>query len=456
MSSDKKEITSTKIKSIAFEYFIGEVLRCSPKQTEQILQSVEYGDPTDVSSQAKIVIVASDFFDEGVFGTLDSILDNPVEYSHDSLGEIPLIFGTPKIEEDNYGRKIIYADLIASSFFLLTRYEESIKKEVRDIHGRFPGIKSLPWRRRFLQMPVVDIYRKWFCELLREININVNEDADNFSLVLTHDIDSPFRFLYAKKTLGLATLQAIGKRQGNPVHSIQSWLGTREDPYDTFDWMNKRFQDAVEKLGKRVRQIYFVMACDNGPFDSGYTVENKRVRKLLKRLKESGAEFGLHPSYKAGTDPDEIIKEKRRLESVLEIPITKTRHHYLRLREPEHTRWLIDAGFTDDYSAGYADVAGFRNGTSRPFQYFDLEKQRSTDFCIHPLPIMECTFSDPRYMNLDLEASIKTACQIADQSIKCNGELCLLWHNPTFAHGSGEYHKTFYQRILNYIYQQLA
>jgi hypothetical protein len=367
---------------------------------------------------------------------------------------LPLMFGVPNISRDSQRRLVLNTDILAPAFYLLTKHEEIDNRSLRDEHGRFPGTESLPARIGFIDQPVVEQYRDLLVSLLKKEGVRLSSQPKQFQLVLTHDVDDPFRYLYLGRTLGVAALQAMGKRKGSPTQAIKSYLGVSTDPFDTFDWMNQKFTEAKQQLGNRVRQIFFVMACDNGPNDNGYTVENKRVRKLLKRLKKSGAEFGLHPSYKAGTHPEEIAKEKKRLEDVLEMPITQTRHHYLRLREPEHTRYLIDAGFTDDYSAGYADVAGFRNGTCQPFKYFDLERNQSTDFRIHPLPIMECTFESKSYMGLGLEDAIQSAQSIAQQSINHQGELVLLWHNPTFSPGSADYHKPFYENLLNYIYQQ--
>ncbi|MCL1867619.1 MAG: hypothetical protein FWF72_01540, partial [Paludibacter sp.] len=92
----------------------------------------------------KIVIKKSDFFNKTVFLTKSSAPSFPLKMWEN----IPLLFGEPTVEKR--GKTIILnADIIASSFFLLSRYEELINK-TRDEHGRFSGKKSLPFRADFL------------------------------------------------------------------------------------------------------------------------------------------------------------------------------------------------------------------------------------------------------------------------------------------------------------------
>ncbi len=40
----------------------------------------------------------------------------------------------------------VHADIIASTYFLISRYEEMVRRGLRDEHGRFPGKESLPYR----------------------------------------------------------------------------------------------------------------------------------------------------------------------------------------------------------------------------------------------------------------------------------------------------------------------
>src|SRR5690554_988598 len=62
--------------------------------------------------------------------------------------DIPVIYGNDKIEiEDN---KITCGiDVVASSFLMLSRWEETVTK-INDVHNRFMGKDSIPCKNNFL------------------------------------------------------------------------------------------------------------------------------------------------------------------------------------------------------------------------------------------------------------------------------------------------------------------
>ena len=71
------------------------------------------------------------------------------------LGNTPLLYGEPLIEQQN-GQVVVHADIIASSFFLMSRYEEMVfSNSSRDNHGRFIGRPSLAYRSGFIDIAIV-------------------------------------------------------------------------------------------------------------------------------------------------------------------------------------------------------------------------------------------------------------------------------------------------------------
>ena len=114
------------------EYIISFLLG---KENSIFLPYVSYG----YNEEAKIIIVPSDFFDPGVFLTEKSLPDKTISY----IDGIPVLFGNPIVEE-NEDKIYLYADIIASAFFMITRYEECVNKK-RDKHGRFiKGVSGNP------------------------------------------------------------------------------------------------------------------------------------------------------------------------------------------------------------------------------------------------------------------------------------------------------------------------
>ena len=107
---------------------------------------------------------------------------------------------------------------------------------------------------------------------------------------------------------------------------------------------------------------------------------------------------------------------------------------------------LIDAHITDDYTMGYADIAGFRLGTCRAVHFINPKTQRLTSLTLHPLTIMDCSLSEPHYMNLNYNQALSYAQTLIEQTKKYNGDLCLLWHNTRFTNDN--YHSQLYSQLI--------
>ena len=177
-------------------------------------------------------------------------------------------------------------------------------------------------------------------------------------------------------------------------------------------------------------------------------IELPKYQTLLQELHNSGAEVGLHVSYEAGGNPLEIKKEMERMKEFCKFSVSKSRHHFLRWAEPHHIAEMEAAGITEDFTLGYADSAGFRVGTCRPYQFINPKTCTVSDVVVHPMEIMECSLDRKTYMGLDYDGAKRICVQIIDEVYKHNGELNLLWHNTSFLQ---EYHDRLYRELLDYI-----
>jgi hypothetical protein len=102
---------------------------------------------------------------------------------------IPLLFGEPHVSRRG-DTLVVHADVIASTFFLVSRYEELARPRERDEHGRFPGRSSLPCCAGFIHRPVADAYGALLRRWLREVGVPVPADRPSLqNLYLTHDVD---------------------------------------------------------------------------------------------------------------------------------------------------------------------------------------------------------------------------------------------------------------------------
>lgn len=390
----------------------------------------------------KVVIVPSGFFQSSVYGTPESLPQLPLK----EIEGVPLLFGTPKEEcfEETW---VIYADIIASSYFLLSRYEEIQKRDIRDKHGRFPGKESLPYKAGFIHRPIVEEYGKLLRHWLRKACVHIPEPQPELQKIwLTHDVDAPF-FCRSLRNICRETLKGIGFRK-----ALKLYQGPLEkDPYYTFPWMLEQDSLVKNRFGDRCHILFFLKAGGRHANDKPhYQVRSHDIQKLLHLFKKNKALLGLHSSYEAGIYPDLIPEEKMRLEHDWKLEnIHLNRHHYLASREPEDLTKLIKAGITDDFTMGYADVSGFRLGTCRPAKWINPMTRQLTSLTLHPLSVMDCTLSESQYMGLSPDEAYQYCAGLVQEIRQYRGEIVWLWHNTSFAGTESDYHKKLYVRLLN-------
>lgn len=391
----------------------------------------------------KVVILPSGFFDDGTYGTPASLPSMPLQ----QYENVPVLFGNPCIETKN-DILFVHTDIIAGSYFLLSRYEETICRKVRDEHGRFTGRASLPFRAGFLHRPVVDEYGRLLRGWLTQTGVKISESPSGIRRInLTHDVDAPFAMRTWRNVLrGIKEGQKIGTLLRVKFGALE------DDPNYTFPWLldeNCRLETCCGK--EHCQSLFFFRAGGADMQDKPrYNLQGKDMQSLLALIADSGGVCGLHSSYQAGREPSLVAEEKAVLEQILGRKVTINRHHYLTSREPEDMAALENAGITDDYTMGYADVAGFRLGTSRPVQWIDVKNRRLSSLILHPLTVMDGTLWDTKYMGLDHLAAKSYCDRLIEQVRRFHGELTLLWHNTAFVDDEiSGYLKILYRELLD-------
>lgn len=407
---------------------------------EQFIDEVSYGE----HSTAHIIIHKSNFFDN-----LYNKNSKPLKEIKKIEG-IPILFGSDIV---NIIEKKVYfgADFIASTFYLISRYEELINQK-RDKYGRLTLEDSFI-RNDVLQNPIIDEYGVLLRKYMRRVGLNPKEPQNDFNKIyLTHDVDEVWRwnnFYRAVRSCGKRIINHYG-------HCFESLLGMidykKYDSVYTFPWLEEKDNYLKNKLGKeKVEDVYFVKGGGMAPSDNIYYKYEKRYRDLLEYLKNCGSTIGLHTSYSAGETPELVDSELKYLEFFGGCRITYNRNHYLDSREPDDMQSLIDAGITDDFTMGYADCVGFRLGTCRAVKWINPKTLEVTDLILHPLTIMEHTLDASFYMDLDKKDAFEICVGLIKKTKKHNGDLTLLWHNSTVSINEKGYQRELYEDILKYI-----
>jgi len=115
---------------------------------------------------------------------------------------------------------------------------------------------------------------------------------------------------------------------------------------------------------------------------------------------------------------------------------------------------LIDAGITDDFTMGYADMAGFRLGTCRPVKWINLLTREVSQLTLHALSVMDRTLNDKRYMYMNAHEAYEYCQQLINYVESYNGELVLLWHNTSVEKTAESYHRKLYRDIIKYLHNK--
>lgn len=331
------------------------------------------------------------------------------------------IFGETKLER--VGEEYIFkSDIIASTFFMLTRWEEAVNPR-RDNHQRFSSKDSLAYKNDFLQKPVVNEYVEILWGLLEEIGVNQSRKKRKFQIVPTHDVDVPFLFSSLPSSLYTIIRHLIDPTFFRDGLNYSKFYLNRKDPNDTHDI----FLDGAEQLGTQA--YFFFMSGGKNKYDPKDQLTSTRVKKLIQKVKDRGHCIGFHPSYESFDDEKLFNQEKERLQKNAGVEIKTGRQHYLRFEVP--TTWNLweNARMEWDSSMCYADNIGFRCGVCYPFPVFDIFQRKRLNLYERPLILMEGTLG--MHLKLSLEEAQERVDELIQEVKRYQGEFVFLWHNSS-------------------------
>jgi hypothetical protein len=352
-------------------------------------------------------------------------IPSKVEYVENKFtpeDDIPIIYGNSKLKIQD--KKIICGnDIFASSYFMLTRWEEYVNKN-RDSHDRFPAYESLAYKQGFLDRPIVNEYIDILKKMLLELDNRLVFKEHKYQLYLTHDVDELYQWKTWKQILRVALGDVIKRRSLSlAIERFAEYLliikKKKKDPFDTFDWL----MDKSESIGLKSR-FYFMSGGTNRKYDNRYNIAEPRSLKLLKNIKKRRHIIGFHPSYNAYNDFTQFKKEKELLENIVGQKVVEGREHFLRFEIPITWQIWEDNDMEVDSTCGYADHEGFRCGTGNEFSVFNILTRKKLCLKERPLVYMDATiFNYQQYSNLEIESLLK---KILDNNTKT-----VLWHNSS-------------------------
>jgi hypothetical protein len=330
---------------------------------------------------------------------------------------------------ENIPNKIEELDIFASSFFMLSRWEEYVNKN-RDSHDRFPAAESLAFKQGFLDRPIVNEHIEDLKKQLLNLDSSLVFKEKNFEMFLTHDVDElvmwkSWRHVFRVMAGDILKRRDIKLALQRFAEYFLIKQGNIKDPFDTFDWL----MDKSESVG--IKSRFYFMSVGVTEYDNRYKIDDEKTIKLMQHIKNRGHIIGVHPSYNAYSDIIQFAKEKDALESTSKCKIIEGREHYLRFEVP--TTWQIweDNGMKIDSTCGYADKEGFRCGTGDEYSVFNILTRKKLKLKERPLIFMD----DNHYsynQNIDTKNSFDIVINLIKQAKQYNSKVTLLFHNSIF------------------------
>lgn len=357
---------------------------------------------------------------------------------------LPVLYGKTS-EEETYvtfsnDACRIDIDIFGTCFFMLSRYEECILKEV-DCYNRFPARISTALKGNFLYRPIVNEYFELLWSCLAKCWPFLKRKERSFEVIATHDMDVPFdlatiSLLRLSKRVVLDMLllrQPLKTTLRKPFLWYRIKKGAIElDPFNNLD----DIMDTNERHG--VKTIFFFLTDHSaGPLDCLYEIDHPFILSLVKRIHERGHEIGLHASFYSYNNREKLVDETERLKKVCkELHIDQkhfgSRQHFLRWSTPITFQLLNDAGLQFDTTLYYPEAPGFRCGICYPYPTFNVLEGKKLNLYEIPLIFMESSFFDATYSGISgSHHLLKTALTLKEQCKKFQGIFMLLWHNTS-------------------------
>jgi len=335
-------------------------------------------------------------------------------------------------------------DPFASSFYMLTRYEEYLPHK-KDRFGRFSVEHSIAFTHDFLTTPVVDYWILFIKDRLTDRFPNLKFKQNSFKFINSIDVDNAYAYLEKGffRNLGGLVKDVFSFRFNKICNRFNVLFCQQKDPYDTYSYilsMHRQYN---------LTSIFFFLLGDYRFYDRNINPSNLNFQNRIKDISQS-CEVGIHTSMFSVKNPQKINIEIARLEQILNKKILHNRQHFLFLNLPQNYRNLIKSGIQHDYSMGFASCPGFRAGTSYNFYFFDLEDNGATKLLIHPFSVMDVSLR--LYLNLNPIKAFSLIQKIVKHVKYVNGTFISIWHNESLNYqGTWDGWNSVYEDMIKYI-----
>lgn len=391
---------------------------------------------------------------DGFFSDLDESQDyiykaplpeKPMRNSIDisNTHDLTILYGSAELNWMSEGANFS-GDIIASTFFMLTRWEETVSN-VKDEHGRFPDSESTAVKNKFYNRPIVNEYIEFLRDVFSTLTDNKIEYNRNYRCFVTHDVDEIFRLRPIGKAIKVLGADLIKRKSLKLFFSsfrniFTAMRNKEQDPSYTFSYL----MDVSEKNGL-VSHFYFIPG-RRGEEDFRYNINKPKAKELILLILKKNHIVGVHPSYGTFENSKQLKTEKNRLDNQTgNAKVSEGRQHYLRVTIPKTFCDWAAVGLKVDSSIGYHDYGGFRSGICYEYQLFNVLKREKIELMERPLIVMDVAMEREAENEQQLYDKVL---ELAKTVKKYNGDFVFLWHNNNLRHPYWVWSQKMYPEII--------
>lgn len=379
----------------------------------------------------KTIIIEDHFFQKHLtpLSYLDSKnIPETCTHFHGMGLEIPIIYGEDKYVE-NEESITIGLDIFASTFFMLTRWEESVLG--RENKGDCDETQLFTVINEIYQRPLVHEYEQLLQTVLAEYGIQFKERA--YKVVMSHDVDG---FLPPTYT-DIAKSVIRQFRYGPPKNRVLNLTWREKIKYKkAFPSTFSQFELYTKLCNQHdVAEWFYFKVCEKGEVECTYNHDASQTIEVVKRLKginSSKIVLGFHPSQSTFGNERQWLKEAERIHALLGyLPNIGRNHHllynYEMLRMWESLAEGSSNGVIEISNCVFHNKIGFRSGVAVPYILFDIYQRRPMKLREHPCQIMDTVIRyHGKYQTKEsIWDEIKSVIEFTKQY---NCELVLTWH----------------------------
>ena len=313
-------------------------------------------------------------------------------------------------------------DILAASFYLLTRYEEYIGDNKKDAYGNYHHTNSIAFKENFLHLPLINL---WLRGIEKQYRLQIPNSK--FQIIPTYDVDIAYAYKHHSiiKNIGGFIKDIIHKRATFKERFAVLW-NYKKDPYDIFNWLHQLHTEY------KLHPIYFfLLAKKRSDYDKNNLPKSKGILALIKQTSAT-YKTGIHPSFVSNSNANILAKEIKSLQNIIGKQVTISRQHYLQLSFPKTYETLTQKGIQEDYTLGYGTSNGFRASYTKPFLWYHLKEEKQTNLLLRPFCYMDANSIFEQ--ELSPENALEEMQQYYNTVKQVNGEFIFIMHNHFLAH----------------------